>query len=97
MVASYARIIVQHLNVNRAFCKQKASLLGPLWCKRRGFTRRDDRLVAQNIALFPPTGIRSQGKSVSLLAHTSPLLCLRATENVYFPIQILFVIWPVRV
>ena len=91
-MASYARIIAQHLNVNRAFCK-----LGPLGRKRRGLTRRDDRLMAQNIALFPPTGIRSQGKSVSLLAHTLPLLCFHATENVYFPIQILFVIWPVRV
>ena len=81
-------IITQHLNVNRAFCTRQAF--------KQGFTR-DDRLEEENSALFPPTGIRSQGKSVSLLAHTLPLLWLRPTENVYFPIQILFVIWPVRV
>ena len=92
-MASCVRIIAQHLNVNRAFCEDHAELRG------ESFTRDDPRMeaVAQNIALFPPTGIRSQGKSVSLLAHTLPLLCLHATENVYFPIQILFVIWPVRV
>ena len=76
MVASYARIIAQHLNVNRAFCKQKASLLGPLK------EVSQEEMIGRwhkTLLCFPPTGIRSQGKSVSLLAHTSPLLCLHAT------------------